>query len=453
MKPKTKLQVEVWNLHKTLSNPIEQEPFVISNHVFYYTTHYKNLVCMECNHQWKPTQVQHKEVIGVQCPECKKKLIKINTQNGGIAVRIITYSIAQVVERFQVIRYFSCWKHMSKNKSPRYSFHALFEEWKDWDKNKIVIVGRTQSWSGDGFSHSDYEIRGYGQPHWNSDPYVGFASDINYPGAEFLPRFEKYGLNKYKHNCDFRFLISKLEHSPKVETLLKARQKELLTFAVHHDSRYSTYWAQIKIVIRNKYKIKDAGIWYDYLDLLRYFNKDIHNPKFICPKALKKEHDRLMKKKRIILDREAREREQQAIIRRQQKLENAAAEFEERLKKFFDLEFTGGELTIQPLKSIDEFKEEGDELKHCVFTNEYYLKENSLILSARVSGVRTETIELNLKTFKIMQSRGLKNNFTQYHNQIIELVNKNISKISKIVKKQKRFKELDSNLNQLEKVA
>ena len=141
-----------------------------------------------------------------------------------------------------------------------------------------------------------------------------------------------------------------------------------------------------------------------------------------------------MKKKRIILDREAREREQQAVIRRQQKLENAVAEFEERFKKFFDLEFASGELNIQPLKSIDEFKEEGDELKHCVFTNEYYLKVNSLILSARVSGVRTETIEINLKTFKIMQSRGLNNKSTQYHNQIVELVKNNISKIKKTMR-------------------
>ena len=39
MKPKTKLQVEVWNLHKRLDNPKEHEPYVISKHKFYYTTH------------------------------------------------------------------------------------------------------------------------------------------------------------------------------------------------------------------------------------------------------------------------------------------------------------------------------------------------------------------------------------------------------------------------------
>ena len=433
MKPRTRLQHEVWGLHQRLSSPREQEPFVISNHDFYYTNHYKNFVCLECNHQWKPDLQQwQEEIIGVECPECKKKLKKIDTHNGGMAVRIITYSIVQVVERFQVVRYFSAWKHMSKKKPPRHSFHALFEEWKDWDKKKSVIVGRTQSWSGDGFSHSDYEIRGYSQPSWKSDPYRGFAADLNCPGAEYLPRFNKYGLKKFKPDCDFRFLIEKLEMSPKIETLLKAKQKVLLNYAIYNDSRHNTYWPQIKIVLRNKYKIKDAGLWYDYLDLLRYFNKDLFNPQFVCPKNLHVEHDRWMKKKREILPRQEQERERQAIMKRQQKLEDTIAEYENRMKKYFDLEFVEGELKIKVLQSIDEFKAEGDELKHCVYTNEYYLKKDSLIFSAKVSGVRTETIQVSLKTFKIIQARGISNNSSSYHDQIVRLVNKNISKIKRI---------------------
>ena len=147
MKPKTKLQIEVWGLHQKLHDPKEHEPFVISNHNFYYTTHYKNLVCLECNHQWKPTQIWHEELLGVECPSCKNKLLKTDTHSGGIQTKIITYSVTQVVGRFQVFRYFSCWKHMHKNKLPRYSFHSLFEEWKDYEKNKSIefsqLTGKT----------------------------------------------------------------------------------------------------------------------------------------------------------------------------------------------------------------------------------------------------------------------------------------------------------------------
>ncbi|MFV5697770.1 PcfJ domain-containing protein [Flavobacterium sp. ZT3R17] len=437
MKPKTKLHLEVWNLHQKLSNPKEHEPFVISKHEFYYTTHYKNLICLECNHSWKPSQVWHEEVLGVKCPSCNQKLKKISTENGGMVSRFITYSVVKVVDRFQVTRYFSCWKHMSKNKIPRYGFHSLFEEWKDWDKNKSVIVGRTKGWTGDGFNSTEYEIRYINNSGWHGNPYAAFSSDYNCPRAEFLPRFQKYGLTKYKHDCDYRILLDRIEHSPKIETLLKSRQKELLEFALYKDSRHNTYWDSIKIVIRNNYKIKDAGIWYDYLDLLRYFKKDLHNAVYVCPKNLKKEHDRWMKKKREIIRLQEIENERLSVIRRQQKLEKAIVDYVERWQKFFDLEFKKGNISISVLKSIEEFKEEGDELKHCVYTNEYYLKEKSLILSAKVDGKRAETIELKLPELKIEQSRGLKNEATKHHEEIIKLVENNLEKIRKIVIKTK----------------
>lgn len=447
MKPKTRLQVEVWKLHQQLSEPREHESFVASNHDFYYTTHYKNLICLECNHQWKPGQVWQEQVIGVSCPSCEKQLKKI-TINNNVFEKIITYSVVEVVDRFQVFRYYSCWKNLRKNQPPRYHYKSLFEEWKDYDKNKSVIVGRNTTWTGDGFQWGTYEVRFNRQPVYRNSEYDRFASDINCPDPEFLPRFKKYGLEDPFHNCDYRYLIHSLEHSSKIETLLKAKQKELLEFGVHKDSRHNTYWPQIKIVMRNNYEIKDAGIWYDYLDLLRYFNKDLHSPKFVCPDNLKAEHDRLMKKKSEILRAEEIERERLNVIRRQKKLEQAIVQYVERFKKFFDLKFTSGNLSIEVLKSIDEFKIEADELKHCVYTNEYYLKEKSLIMSAKVDGVRTETIEVDLKSFKIIQSRGLKNEATQFHDDIVKLINSNISKIKKAAHQKAEKKKLTLNNKQ-----
>ena len=73
--------------------------------------------------------------------------------------------------------------------------------------------------------------------------------------------------------------------------------------------------------------------------------------------------------------------------------------------------------------------EEGKALHHCLFTNEYYLKEQSLILSARIEGKRIETIEVSLETMKIIQCRGLQNKNTEYHDSIIDLVHRNIKQI------------------------
>ena len=74
---------------------------------------------------------------------------------------------------------------------------------------------------------------------------------------------------------------------------------------------------------------------------------------------------------------------------------------------------------------MQEHLEEGVALHHCVFSNGYYLKEDSLILSATIEGKRIETIEVNLDTLKVVQSRGVCNKNTEYHEQIVNLVNAN----------------------------
>ena len=68
-------------------------------------------------------------------------------------------------------------------------------------------------------------------------------------------------------------------------------------------------------------------------------------------------------------------------------------------------------------------------MHHCVFSNEYYLKADSLILSATIDGKRIETIEISLKTMKVVQSRGVCNKNTEHHDQIVNLVNKNMKLI------------------------
>ena len=80
---------------------------------------------------------------------------------------------------------------------------------------------------------------------------------------------------------------------------------------------------------------------------------------------------------------------------------------------------------------MQEYIEEGQALHHCVFTNEYHLKEKSLILSARIAGKWIETIELSLETMEALQCRGLMNKNTEYHERIIDLVHRNIQQIQR----------------------
>lgn len=139
-----------------------------------------------------------------------------------------------------------------------------------------------------------------------------------------------------------------------------------------------------------------------------------------------------MEKRQAILERE---REQQRILqeaerleRERKKLEDMEKDKENYIRKnavFFNLALTDGLLVIKVLQSVDEFLEEGKAMHHCVYTNEYYNRDNTLILSARIDGKRIETVELSLDTFKVVQSRGVCNSNTEYHDRIINLVESN----------------------------
>lgn len=66
---------------------------------------------------------------------------------------------------------------------------------------------------------------------------------------------------------------------------------------------------------------------------------------------------------------------------------------------------------------------------HCV--GSYHTKTDSLILSACIDGKKIETIEVSLTQLRVIQSRGVCNKNTKYHDQIVNLVNQNIPLIEK----------------------
>ena len=77
-------------------------------------------------------------------------------------------------------------------------------------------------------------------------------------------------------------------------------------------------------------------------------------------------------------------------------------------------------------------------LHHCVYSNEYYKKADSLILGARdQSGQRLETVELSLKTFRVLQSRGMFNKSTPLHAEIVKLVESNADLFRQAIRTQK----------------
>ena len=215
-----------------------------------------------------------------------------------------------------------------------------------------------------------------------------------------------------------REIIPALLTDSRAETLFKGgRTADLLYFLINLQG-IDQYWATYKITLRKHYDIIDIALWCDYVDMLKRLGKDIHSPKYVCPENLQEAHDTAQRKLQTKQDKEAEAR------RRQQAIENEER-FQELKAPFFGITFTDAVIQVKVLESVQEYLEEGKALHHCVFTNEYYLKKQSLILSARIDGKRIETIEVSLETMKVIQCRGLQNKNTEYHEQIVNLVNAN----------------------------
>lgn len=427
MKPKTKLQVEVLAHSKRLI-PIDIKMIEFAKsktlkHVGYATK--SRILCMECGQKFSTELVKRKRAT---CPHCDSKLTIEDSLKQTLEQESYV-AIAEIYAGFQVIRNFLVESHHKAGMEAQYSGYEILQHWYLNDKKREVVaknhyVGFNQySWTG------FMEIRDKGiQKYYETSPRYDVYPERYHPDSDFKPEFEKYGINHQLQELTFLEAARVLPFDSHAETLLKAKQYGFLSaFRYNEASKVSRHWDSIKICMRNKYYPSDIRIWFDYLDLLYYFQKDRRNAHYVCPKDLKKEHDKLMTKKRAIQRKEDEER------RKARAIENEKA-FQELKSKFFGINFSDGLILIKVLESVQEYAEEGDKLKHCVFTNNYFGKPDSLCLSARISGEPVETIELSLKDFKIIQCRGKHNQDSEHHERIIQLMQKNIRKIKQLTK-------------------
>jgi len=104
-------------------------------------------------------------------------------------------------------------------------------------------------------------------------------------------------------------------------------------------------------------------------------------------------------------------------------------------KAFFGLSFTHKNITISVIENVQDFMDKGDTLHHCLFTNGFYKKKNSLILSAKVDNASVETIEISLKNMEIIKCRRMKNTASTHHRQILGLMSRNVYQIKELMKK------------------
>ncbi len=285
-------------------------------------------------------------------------------------------------------------------------------------KGNTTVVGlqRTLGHYIDSFAFgSPLEIRR------DNEAFQRISNEWVYPRIKVTDTIKRNGFKGCCHHIHPVTLFQELLTNPKAETLMKSNEIELLRYLCYRPTNKAdikTYWNTIKVANRNGYKVNNSQMWIDYIKMLERCGRDIQSPKYICPANLQEEHDRYLRKVHILEDKKKRAED----IRKAQERE---ASFKEQKEKFFGIRINDGEIEVKVLESVEEYRQEAESQHICLFSAAYDKREDSLIFSARIDGRIIETIEVDLKTLKVVQSRGVCNQNTEYHDRIVNLINAN----------------------------
>lgn len=429
MKPRTKLEKRVVALSETLKPVTEAQKRWAKKNCFDHNAYMSAgwLWCTECGKYWM--DIEAKDGDKTVCPYCQAKLeVKKSRKK---RENIGTYmTIVECVEEFQVLRHVNVqrWRSTYNGGETSYNMMEVCQQWLSAG-NKELVIAKPMNMSGTSWNWSNpmtLKGDGYGLygPKYDINGYV-------YPRVKLLPQLVRNGLGKDFHDITPATLVRRLlNNDPWPEILLKNRQFSLLKYWFGRGGYIRQTWA-IKICNRNHYIVKDASLWTDYIDLLDYFHLDTHNAHYVCPKNLKAEHDRLMKRKEKMEAEHRRRMMEEKKLKDMEKMKQNIHKFIEHIRPFLGMEIKDSDLVIRPLENVAQFYAEGKAMHHCVFANEYYARPGCLILSARVGGERMETLEVSLDTFEIIQSRAVCNGTSKHHERIIRLMKDNMWQIRK----------------------
>ena len=402
--------------HKTIDR-------LISTRLFPYLGYGsgRKVICMECGCTFESTATKGKAV----CPHCGKSLnVEESKKRSFKETRCFLYSMQ--FQGWQVNRYFYVDKVCKQGHVASMQAHEVMQKWVN-PNGKLVVRARSfrpmscyrDAWNFD----SEIKTRPYTK-HVSSYYYID-KYDIGYylkHTASILPELKRNGFDGQDHNVlDIVHLQQLILTDSHIETLWKAGFYEFAKL----DDKVSQFWTEIKICIRNNYHIEDVSLWKDMVYNLRELEKDTHNAAYVCPNDLSTAHNRWQHK---VEDFHRKQR----LQKKKAEIKSEEQGYYDRMRAYLGIVISNKNYTITPLQSVLDFFNEGEAMHHCVFENEYYLEENSLILSVRdKNGHRVSTIEFDLEDMKIVQNRAVNNAVPTDKDNIDKLLMTGVKSIAK----------------------
>ncbi len=437
MRARNKKQRRIVYIDKSLPEmTLEQQRWAYDKTLFHKAIINKGgrLGCLDCGYIWKATFKQSwKEVICTQaCSRCGVKLKVENSQKRNF-YDWSYFTTIEVHKEYQVIRNYKVHGHYTIGKKRNVFWYEVGRIYIDPTGNDVQVVGQyvQYSWSGDNWQGS-FELRDKETCHKHN-----INSRYVYPIRKVIKKIRRNGFKQGLHNQSPYSLFSALLSSSTAETLMKTKQYELLSHYISNHENIDKYWSTIKIAMKNNYMIKDPSTYFDYLGFLKKARRDLHSPKYICPKDLHREHNRY-------LDKIRRAEEALELEERIRKIKEAEAIYKINNRRFFSLNIKNENIIIRSFRTVKQVQRESWILKHCAFESNYYSKIDSLLLSAKIDKKPVETIQVCLRTYKVLQTRGWDNEPTIHSRIIIKLVNNSMNEIKALHSCKTKTKKMKS---------
>ena len=422
MKPRNKKQERILAMSgqlRPLSNAQMQWALNYTINHFAYRLKNGKAVCLKCGHEWNANE-------GVcRCPHCGISL-EVKTTKERVRKDKSYFNIITAKGGYQVIRMFLMSVELRKGMVAEPSFQEIGQYWLD-ENGTATVVGlkRTIGWYVDSFDYcSKLELRR------DNDAFLFIADQWVYPRIKVTDTIKRNGFDGHTYDINPLTLFKELLTNPKAETLMKSGDVEMLRYLCHspfNADEIDFYWKSIKVAKRAGFEFEDAQMWMDYIKMLERMGKDLHSPVLVAPQDLQTAHDLYSAK--VERQRIKAQREED-----RKKAEADEAKFEELKGRYIGLVMTDGEIVIHTLNSVAEYYDEGSRQHICVASARYYLKENSLVLTATIKGQTIATIEISLSDYSIIQCRAFANKVCKYQDRIAKIIRDN----TKIIAERKR---------------
>ena len=350
----------------------------------------------------------------IRCPYCRQKLEVTDTLTRK-RKESVYFSTIERADGFHVQRVFLLTAVTRKGKKLDVWQIEVCRLWLNKDgKTAVTSRKRVLGHYMDSFNwFSDIELRNMTNVHWV------ISGCLVYPHYSTTRELRRNGMSGRLPDCHPTRLAEALLTDSRIETMMKAKDYKAVEYFTTHEMKLDRCWQPYKIAKRRRYEPEDYGLWCDTVRLLERCGHDIRSVKYICPKDLKADHDKWLAKA-------TRMEERRRNMERMERAKRQEADFYKEKSRYFGIVISDNDIEISVLDSLEAFQAEGSSLHHCVFQCEYYAKVDSVILSAHDrQGNRIETVEFSLSQGKVVQSRGLCNSNTEFHDRIVGLVNAN----------------------------